>query len=488
MSRIIYEQNHVPETGKFKDALVQDPQKDRQWAYDSEGTYVLVANYGPQGFTGPKGDTGATGAGVTGATGVQGYTGPQGTTGPTGPIGPQGGTTVFRGEWASAQSYHKFDNVTHNKASYAAIADHTSSSNNEPGVGVNWETVWQLSAAAGGTGPQGATGAGVTGATGPIGGTGATGPIGASGATGPVGRTGATGPQGIQGVQGATGAGVTGATGPQGIQGVTGPQGVQGFTGAGVTGATGPQGATGAVGASGATGPQGTAGGSTTYVGTWASGNAYNQFDLTTDNGSSYACTTAHTASASNEPGVGASWTTYWQLAAKKGDTGSTGAQGYTGPAGGQGNTGPTGPLGATGPAGPTGPIGTSFTGPQGNTGATGTQGPTGPAGTYTQPRVGTTASDSSITPSVSTYDQYNVTALAANLTINSPGAGNDGQKLILRLKDNGTARTLTFDAIYTAAGVALPTTTVANKTTYLGFIYNTAMSKWNLIAAVTES
>ena len=71
--------------------------------------------------------------------------------------------------------------------------------------------------------------------------------IGPQGATG-IGSTGATGPQGIQGNQGATG---IGATGIDGNQGATGPQGATGFdgatglTGSGATGATGPQGATG---------------------------------------------------------------------------------------------------------------------------------------------------------------------------------------------------------------------------------------------------
>lgn len=60
-------------------------------------------------------------------------------------------------------------------------------------------------------GPQGATGIGITGATGVV---------GVSGATGVVGVTGATG---VVGVSGATGIGITGATGVVGVTGATGP-------------------------------------------------------------------------------------------------------------------------------------------------------------------------------------------------------------------------------------------------------------------------
>lgn len=76
--RIIYEQDHIPETGKFRNAVVQDI--DKQYLYDSEGTYTLVATRGERGDSGPQGSTGpigATGAGSTGAQGYTGATGPQ---------------------------------------------------------------------------------------------------------------------------------------------------------------------------------------------------------------------------------------------------------------------------------------------------------------------------------------------------------------------------------------------------------------------------
>ena len=103
--------------------------------------------------------------------------------------------------------------------------------------------------------------------------------------------------------------------------------------------------------------------------------------------------------------------------------------------------------------------------------------------------RVSTTASVASITPDVASFDQYCVTAQAAALAINAPiGSPLDGTKLIFRLLDNGTARVLTWDATYTAIGVTIPTTTVINKTTYVGCIYNAAAVRWDVIAVVTQA
>lgn len=104
-------------------------------------------------------------------------------------------------------------------------------------------------------------------------------------------------------------------------------------------------------------------------------------------------------------------------------------------------------------------------------------------------PRISSTASTASITPDVSSYDQYVVTAQAAGLAINAPtGTPVDGNKLVFRLLDDGTARALTWDGTYTAIGVTLPTTTTANKTTYVGCIYNANNTRWDVIAVTTEA
>lgn len=104
-------------------------------------------------------------------------------------------------------------------------------------------------------------------------------------------------------------------------------------------------------------------------------------------------------------------------------------------------------------------------------------------------PRVVSAASASSLTPSIATADIYAYTALAAGLTINAPtGTPVDGDKLTFRLLDNGTARALTWNATYTVIGVTLPTTTVVNKTTYVGCIYNANNTRWDVIAVTTQA
>jgi len=104
-------------------------------------------------------------------------------------------------------------------------------------------------------------------------------------------------------------------------------------------------------------------------------------------------------------------------------------------------------------------------------------------------PRVTSAASASSLTPSVATADIYAYTALAATLTINAPtGTPVDGDKLVFRLLDNGTSQTLTWNATYTVIGVTLPTSTTANKTTYVGCIYNANNTRWDVIAVTTQA
>lgn len=104
-------------------------------------------------------------------------------------------------------------------------------------------------------------------------------------------------------------------------------------------------------------------------------------------------------------------------------------------------------------------------------------------------PRVTTAATATSLTPSIATADVYAYTALASGLTINAPtGTPLDGDKLIFRLLDNGTARALTWDATYTVIGTVLPTTTVISKTTYVGCMYNANNTRWDVIAVTTQA
>ncbi len=94
-----------------------------------------------------------------------------------------------------------------------------------------------------------------------------------------------------------------------------------------------------------------------------------------------------------------------------------------------------------------------------------------------------------SITPLANTSDQFNIIGITGNITIETPaGTPTDGQKLIIRLKDAGTSVNVSWNVIYRAVGVSLPTTTVANKTAYIGFIYNTLDADWDAVAISLET
>ena len=103
--------------------------------------------------------------------------------------------------------------------------------------------------------------------------------------------------------------------------------------------------------------------------------------------------------------------------------------------------------------------------------------------------RIQSTASAATVTPNADSDDQVLITAQAAALTLANPsGTPTEGQKLIIRLKDNGTARGITFGAQYRAMGVALPTTTVISKWKHLGLIWSATDSKWDLVAMADEA
>lgn len=86
--------------------------------------------------------------------------------------------------------------------------------------------------------------------------------------------------------------------------------------------------------------------------------------------------------------------------------------------------------------------------------------------------------------------NQLFITAQAVWLTINAPsGIAVNGNSLVMRIKDDGTTRSITWNAIYADGfGVSLPTDTTAGKTHYLGFMYNSATSKWDLTAYAEEA
>lgn len=99
----------------------------------------------------------------------------------------------------------------------------------------------------------------------------------------------------------------------------------------------------------------------------------------------------------------------------------------------------------------------------------------------------------SSGTPTINTdnCDCVTITALAeaiTSMTTNLSGTPSNFDSLVIRIKDNGTARAITWGASFEAKGVALPTTTVLSKVLTVGFIYDTVTSKWWCVASAQEA
>ncbi len=104
-------------------------------------------------------------------------------------------------------------------------------------------------------------------------------------------------------------------------------------------------------------------------------------------------------------------------------------------------------------------------------------------------PAVRSIASSAAPTINADIDEQLNVTALAEAATMAAPaGTPRDGQEFKFRIKDNGTARALSYNAAFRAVGVTLPTTTVIGKTIYLGGKYNAADSKLDVVAVAIEA
>lgn len=92
-------------------------------------------------------------------------------------------------------------------------------------------------------------------------------------------------------------------------------------------------------------------------------------------------------------------------------------------------------------------------------------------------------------TPSINTdvTDQATFTGLAAaitSMTTNLTGTPTNGQKLMIRFKDAGTARAIAWGAKFGSSGVAtLLATTVVSKTHHVGLVYDSTAALWVCIA-----
>jgi hypothetical protein len=105
--------------------------------------------------------------------------------------------------------------------------------------------------------------------------------------------------------------------------------------------------------------------------------------------------------------------------------------------------------------------------------------------------RVTSITSSATPTPNADTDDLLDITALAVAAAFATPGGTPvNGQKLMLRIKDTGTARALTYSSAYVAGGAPLPSTTIISKTLLIGLLYNTAnaLNKWMCVAVSQEA
>ena len=103
-------------------------------------------------------------------------------------------------------------------------------------------------------------------------------------------------------------------------------------------------------------------------------------------------------------------------------------------------------------------------------------------------PNVQAVTSAATVTPTFSN-DLVKITAQAAGLTLaNWSGTAVPGWAMGIRIKDSGSAQTITYGGNYRAIGVTLPTNTVAGKVLYLGCIWNADDSKIDVVAVAQQA
>lgn len=101
--------------------------------------------------------------------------------------------------------------------------------------------------------------------------------------------------------------------------------------------------------------------------------------------------------------------------------------------------------------------------------------------------RVVTTTDDASAVINTDITDEYELSAVANATTFTLTGTPTDGQVLIVRFKDAGVTKGLTWTG-FTAIGVTLPTDTTAGKWHYVGCKYNLGDTAWHAIAVTEEA
>lgn len=221
--------------------------------------------------------------------------------------------------------------------------------------------------------------------------------------------------------------------------------------------------------------------------------------DVVSNDGSSYICIQDHTSGTTTEPGTGASWTTYWELAAQmgnQGNQGSAGSQGNQGDAGAQGDQGAQGDVGAQGNQGDNGVDGVqgnqgdngidgnqgyqgaSVTGAQGNQGSQGSQGNQGYQGSQgnqgIQGNQGNVGSTFVLTTAPA---DHNASGITISLTAHANVAFGD----VCYINADGEAQLIDANAIASMSAIVMAVATISANNAGLFLLQGIATDEtWN--------
>lgn len=108
-----------------------------------------------------------------------------------------------------------------------------------------------------------------------------------------------------------------------------------------------------------------------------------------------------------------------------------------------------------------------------------------------TNARITTITSNATPTVNTDNCDCVTITALAAaitSMTTNLSGTPVNFDQLEYRIKDDGTARAITWGASFAAGPTALPTTTTVNKALHVWFEYDSVQAKWVCMSSGSDA
>jgi hypothetical protein len=109
------------------------------------------------------------------------------------------------------------------------------------------------------------------------------------------------------------------------------------------------------------------------------------------------------------------------------------------------------------------------------------------------KPNIFSINNTSTIVVDVNTVDQCNIIGLTTDTNISvtySIKVPNDGQRMLFRIRDDSTARNLSWSTDpgqFRTIGISFPTITSPSKLAYVGCIYNAIDGYWDLISSLQQ-